>query len=212
MSMKPGRFIVVEGLEGAGKTTAMKTIKRLLAELHIDVMTTREPGGTFVGEAVRHLIKESPITEPLDSRTELLLFYAARVQLLEQVIKPALHRGSWVLADRFELSSFAYQGGGRKLDERMLQSLSTFCVRDCQPDLIVFLDIKPEQGLERALKRGKLDRIEQESLDFFNDVYASYHKYIKTLTNVIMIDASKPLMVVQNMIRAELHHAISTAA
>ncbi|MDP3704670.1 MAG: dTMP kinase [Legionellaceae bacterium] len=212
MSIKPGRFIVVEGLEGAGKTTAMKTIKRMLAELQLDFITTREPGGTFVGETVRQIIKKSPIDEPLDSRSELLLFYAARVQLLEQVIKPALGRGSWVLADRFELSSFAYQGGGRRLDERMLQSLSSFCVGDCQPDLIVFLDLKPEQGLERALKRGKLDRIEQESLNFFNDVYAGYHKHIKTLTNVIMIDASKSLPIVQNMIRTELHHAISTVA
>jgi len=210
MNVKPGRFIVVEGLEGAGKTTAMKTIKRLLAELQFDVVTTREPGGTFVGEAVRQVIKESPATEPLDARTELLLFYAARVQLLEQVIKPALRSGRWVLADRFELSSFAYQGGGRHVDERMLQSLSAFCVGDCQPDLIVFLDIDPQQGLERAMMRGKLDRMEQESLAFFNDVYTSYHRYIKALPNVIVIDASKPLSVVQTMIRTELHHAITS--
>src|SRR5258708_6479514 len=106
--MTPGRFIVVEGLEGAGKSTALTTIKRYLVENAIDVITTREPGGTHVGEITRQLLKESIPSEPLDPRAELLLFYAARVQLIEQVIRPALQRGSWVLADRFELSTFAY--------------------------------------------------------------------------------------------------------
>lgn len=212
MSSKTGRFIVVEGLEGAGKTTAMKTIKRVLAELELDFITTREPGGTSTGEAIRRIIKESPEMELLDPRAELLLFYAARVQLLEQVIKPALERGCWVLADRFELSTFAYQGGGRRLDERMLHALSSFCVQDCRPDVIIFLDIKPEIGLQRALKRGKLDRIEQESLHFFNDVYASYHKHIKTLDNVIIVDASEPLGIVQHNIKSKLNHVLTSVA
>ncbi len=207
--MKSGQFIVVEGLEGAGKTTAIKTIKRLLNEQQTDFITTREPGGTFVGESLRTIIKESPVEEPLDPRSELLLFYAARVQLLEQVIKPALQQGRWVLADRFELSSFAYQGGGRKISQDFINSLSLFCVEDCRPDWIVFLDIKPEQGLERALQRGKLDRIEQESLNFFHDVYDQYHQQIQRLNNVILIDASQPLAAVQNDIRARLNHALS---
>lgn len=211
MSIKPGRFIVVEGLEGAGKTTAMKTIKRLLTSLDIDVITTREPGGTFVGEAIRHIIKETPITESLDARAELLLFYAARVQLLEQIIKPSLSKGLWILADRFELSSFAYQGSGRKLDESLLKTLSLTCVSDCQPDIVVYLDITPQEGLSRAVKRGKLDRIEQESLSFFSDVHAGYHKYLKMLNNVIMINASQPLASVQNTIRTELYNAITAA-
>lgn len=212
MSIKRGRFIVVEGLEGAGKSTAIKTIKRFLMDQHIEFTLTREPGGTHLGEAVRQLIKEAPTDEPLDSRAELLLFYAARTQLLAQVIEPALQKGVWVLADRFELSSFAYQGGGRKLDERMLHALSAFCVRENQPDVIIFLDIKPEQGLERAFKRGKLDRIEQESLSFFNDVYSSYHKHLKSMNNVIMIDASKPLVVVENSIRTKLQHYLAEHA
>ncbi|MDF1757883.1 MAG: dTMP kinase [Legionellaceae bacterium] len=212
MDIKPGRYIVVEGLEGAGKTTAMKTIKRFLAENDIEFVTTREPGATIVGESVRNLIKDPAVKDYMDPRTELLLFYAARIELLEQVIKPALKKGQWVLSDRCELSSFAYQGGGRKIDEKMLYSLSDFCVKDCLPDLMVFLDIKPEQGLERAKRRGKLDRIEQESLDFFRDVYDSYHKHLKNIKNVAIIDAKKPLPIVQNIIREKLSHAIITVA
>ena len=202
MESKLGHFIVVEGLEGAGKSTALSTIKRFLIERVPELITTREPGGTRVGEAARQLIKE--IAEPLDARTELLLLYASRVQLIEQVIRPALNRGCWVLGDRFELSTWAYQGGGRKLDPEMIAHLSSFCVKHIKPDLIIFLDISPEQGLKRALKRGKVDRIEQESLAFFTDVFNSYHHHIKTMPNVVRIDASKPLVVVQDSIRSVL--------
>ncbi len=206
-----GHFIVIEGLEGAGKSTAINAIKHYLESLSIELVTTREPGGTRVGEIARQLIKESLPTEPLDPRAELLLFYAARVQLLEQVIRPALARGCWVLADRFELSTMAYQGGGRKLDQAIIEHLSAFCVKGIKPDLIIFLDITPQLGLQRAKKRGKIDRIEQESLVFFNDVYDSYHKHIKTMDNVVVIDASKPLHTVRELIRATLeNYATST--
>ena len=196
-----GRCIVVEGLEGAGKSTALQTIKRFLTELGInDIITTREPGGTRLGEAARQLIKETVPDEPLDPRAELLLLYASRVQLLECVIRPALLRGSYVLADRFELSTFAYQGGGRGLPLPMIQELSTFCLKGFQPDLIFFLDINPEEGLRRAFKRSKADRIESEALSFFTDVYRSYHEHIKTLRQVVVIDASRPLLAVQHQI------------
>ena len=198
--LNKGHFIVVEGLEGAGKTTALNTIKRFLSDHAIDMIATREPGGTRVGEAARQLIKETLPSEPLDPRTELLLLYASRVQLIEHVILPALNSGCWVLADRFELSTWAYQGGGRKLDQEMIAHLSKFCLRDVKPDLVIFLDISPQQGLKRALKRGKADRIEQESLDFFNDVYNGYHEQIKIMNNVVIIDASQPLATVQNAI------------
>jgi dTMP kinase len=209
MTLKAGHFIVVEGLEGAGKSTALNTIKRFLAERVPELITTREPGGTRVGEAARQLIKETVALEPLDARTELLLLYASRVQLLEQVIRPALHRGCWVVGDRFELSTWAYQGGGRQLDLDMIARLSAFCVKDIKPDLIIFLDISPEQGLRRALKRGKADRIEQESLDFFTNVYNSYHHYIKSMPNVVIIDANKPLAVVQNLICSALENYVA---
>ena len=206
MMSNKGRFIVVEGLEGAGKSTAMDVIKHHLRSCVSELMITREPGGTRVGEVARELIKESMPTEPLDPRAELLLFYAARVQLIERVIRPALARGAWVLADRFELSTLAYQGGGRKLSSTMIEHLSSFCINDVTPDLIIFLDITPEQGMQRVFSRGKTDRIEQESMVFFNDVYHSYHQHIKTMKNVVSIDASQPLPLVQKAIRLTLEN------
>ena len=198
--MNRGHFIVVEGLEGAGKSTALHVVQHLLNEHTHELITAREPGGTRVGDMVRCLTKESVPNEPLDPRAELLLFYSARVQLVECVIRPALARGASVLLDRFELSTFAYQGGGRKLDETMIEHLSKFCLPDIKPDLILFLDVPPAQGLQRILVRGEVDRIEQEALAFFNDVYDAYHKQIKTMNNVIVIDASQPQHVVQESI------------
>src|SRR3990167_10252257 len=210
MPIKPGQFIVLEGLEGAGKSTALTTIKRFLAPYVPELIITRESGGTHVGETVRTLIKASPEDEPLSMRAELLLFYAARVQLVEQVIRPALARGAWILADRFELSTFAYQGGGRGLDLEMIAHLSRFCVQDLRPNLILFLDLPPEQGLQRIVARGHMDRIEQESIDFFYRVYHAYHKKLKTLDEAILIDASKPLAMVQHLIRTTLiNHLIA---
>ncbi len=211
MNTTPGRFIVVEGLEGAGKTTAIKTIKRMLTDLEIEFITTREPGGTQVGETVRQMVKTVSEDEPLDARAELLLFYAARVQLLERVIKPALQRGCWVLADRFELSSYAYQGGGRGLDMDMLKALSAFCVQSLQPDILVFLDVDPKLGLQRAAKRSQLDRMEQESLDFFKAVHLCYHQQIKTMPQAIVVDANKPLPMVQHVLKAKLGEVFATA-
>ena len=209
MQNNKGYYIAVEGLEGAGKSTAMKTIKKYLIQNNIDYIIAREPGATVVGETIRQILKDSSANDAMDARTELLLFYAARIELLEKIIKPALRAGKCVLSDRFELSSFAYQGGGRKLDEKMLHSLSDFCVASCKPDLVLFLDISPEVGLERAKRRGKLDRIEQESTDFFNRVHASYHNHLKNLVNVEIIDATKPLVAVQKIIREKLENAIS---
>ncbi len=207
-----GHFIVVEGLEGAGKSTALEVIKEVLTAHVPELVMTREPGGTRVGEVARELIKESFPEEPLDPRAELLLFYAARVQLIEQVIRPALDRGAWVLADRFELSTLAYQGGGRKLSSAMIGHLSKFCIEDLKPDLIIFLDITPEQGMQRVVARGQTDRIEQESMVFFNDVYNSYHEHIKTMDNVIVIDASKPLLDVQHALRIALRQHLAEHA
>jgi len=195
-----GRLIVVEGLEGAGKSTAMKYLKPLLTELVGEVVSTHEPGGTPVADALRSLIKQSLAEEVLDPRTELLLLYAARVQLVERVIRPALARGAWVLSDRFELSTEAYQGGGRNLSEAMIAQLSAFCLQGLQPDLILFLDIEPRRGLERVVARGKRDRIEQESLSFFEAVAARYHAQLAMRDNVVMIDANASLDVVATRI------------
>jgi dTMP kinase len=197
---KSGRFIVLEGLEGAGKSTAIKTIYDYLFPRVPEIITTREPGGTHVGETVRSLVKATKLDEPLDARAELLLFYAARVQLLNHIILPALSRGAWVVADRFELSTYAYQGGGRQLDLNMIQHLSNFCLGDLEPDLTIFLELSPELGLERACLRGKKDRIEDESMSFFKNVHASYHQHLKRFRHVQIIDASQSLDTVQSTI------------
>ncbi|CDZ79272.1 Thymidylate kinase [Legionella massiliensis] len=209
-----GRFIVVEGLEGAGKSTAIETIKEYLSSFVPEIILTREPGGTRIGETVRQLIKAKVNGEILDSRCELLLLYAARVQLVEQVIRPALARGAWILADRFELSTFAYQGWGRGLGTEMISELSKFCLNSLKPDLIIYLDISPEQGFERVVKRGEKDRIEEEALSFFNQVYCGYHEMIQKMDNVALIDASQTLETVQESILSQLkrffnHYEIS---
>ena len=202
--MIPGRFIVVEGLEGAGKTSAIKTIKSYLESKSQRVIVTREPGGTRIGEGLRTLIKECVDGEILDARSELLMLYAARVQLLQQVIRPALSRGDWVIADRFELSTFAYQGGGRGIDKQFLDCLSELCLQKFTPDFILFLDILPAQGMQRIKRRGYLDRIEKESMDFFTRVYQAYHECIRDMNNVRIVDASLPLHVVQASINQYL--------
>jgi dTMP kinase len=199
-----GHFIVLEGLEGAGKSTAISTIEAFLKPRVSELIVTREPGGTQSGESIRQILKTHRPNEPLEPYAELLLFYAARVQLLEQVILPALTRGAWVLADRFELSTFAYQGGGRKIDPHFIEQLSTHCLRGLQPNLTLFLDLKPKIGLQRALLRSKMDRIESESVDFFERVYQSYHENLVRYQSVEVIDASKPLDEVQAMIQVAL--------
>jgi dTMP kinase len=205
-----GKFIVVEGLEGAGKSTAIHTLLNILAEASIKAITTREPGGTSIGESLRSLIKNPDFKGVLEDKTELLLFYAARMQLVQEVIKPALAAGIWVIADRFELSTFAYQGGGRGLDRQVLQVLSQFCLDGFKPDCTFFLDIPPELGLERAGKRGDLDRIEQQSLDFFHKVDAGYKQNLGYYPQVIVIDAAAPLDAVQAAITKSMQHYLMT--
>ncbi len=197
----PGKLIVIEGLEGSGKSTAISTLVKSLQQNDIKVETVREPGGTSIGETLRSILKNTEYKDRLDSRTELLILYAARVQLVEEVIKPALRQGIWIVADRFELSTFAYQGGGRGLDVQFIKRLSDFCLKDFKPDLTLFLDIEPELGMERARLRGEYDRIEQESMDFFHRIHKTYQQLAKTTGNLKRIDASAPLEVVQQEIK-----------
>lgn len=201
MTISPGKLIVIEGLEGAGKTTAMQSVLDVLSKMGIKAITTREPGGTPIGEALRSIIKNPEYSESLQDKTELLLLYSARIQLVEQVIKPALQQGYWVVADRFELSTIAYQGGGRGLDENFIQSLSTFCLNGFGPDLVLYLDIPPELGMQRVRTRGAFDRIEQQSMDFFQRVHFAYLNHIKQNSKVISIDASQPIERVQSSIQ-----------
>ncbi|MCB5301234.1 dTMP kinase [Yersinia bercovieri] len=188
------KFIVIEGLEGAGKTTARETVVATLRAQGInDIVFTREPGGTPLAEKLRDLIKQGVDGEVLTDKAEVLMLYAARVQLVENVIKPALARGSWVVGDRHDLSSQAYQGGGRGIDSQLMTSLRATVLGDFRPDLTLYLDLPPTVGLARARARGELDRIEQESLAFFERTRARYLALAAADSSIKTIDASQPL-------------------
>ena len=197
-----GKFIVIEGLEGAGKSTAHQCVVDALKELGIDdVVFTREPGGTPLAEKLRHLIKHET-EEPVTDKAELLMLYAARIQLVENVIKPALAQGKWVVGDRHDRSSQAYQGGGRQLDQRLLQSLKETILGDFEPDLTLYLDIDPAVGLARARGRGELDRIEQQNLDFFHRTRARYLALVKDNPKAVIINAEQPVEQVKTDIQS----------
>lgn len=204
--MTAARFIVIEGLEGAGKTTAISTVRQWLENRGHQVVQTREPGGTPLAEQIRTLVK-SVQSEQVAPETELLLMYAARVQLLSQVIRPALLRGDWVLADRHDMSSRAYQGGGRMIDATLIDSIRQAVLGQTKPDFTLYLDIDPVIGLERARVRGELDRIEQEQLAFFQRTRARYLEIAHSEPNIAIIDASRTVAEVQQQIIAALEAA-----
>ena len=198
------KFIVLEGLEGAGKSTALASIKRVLSNNGIEiVVATREPGGTPLAEMMRTLVKEPHPDEELTTQSELLLMYAARSQLVEHVIKPALANGQWVVGDRHDLSSQAYQGGGRGLAD-FITPIKQAVLGDFKPDLTLYLDIDPSLGLSRAKARGALDRIEQNELAFFERARAVYLQAVTDDDSVILIDASQTIEQVAADIEAVL--------
>lgn len=201
-----GKFIVIEGLEGAGKSTAISLVAKVLAEHGIaEPQLTREPGGTPLAEQMRTLVKQGHPDEPLTDMAELLLLYAARIQLVENVIKPALAQGRWVVGDRHDMSSQAYQGGGRGFDPAVMENLRDTVLGDFRPDLTLYMDIDPVLGLERARGRGELDRIEQMDIDFFHRTRARFLALAEQDPNVVMIDAGQPLAAVSAAITQALN-------
>ncbi|WP_313434139.1 dTMP kinase [Atlantibacter hermannii] len=191
-----GKYIVIEGLEGAGKTTARNVVVETLKSLGInDMVFTREPGGTVLAEKLRSLVLDikSVGEEIITDKAEVLMFYAARVQLVETIIKPALARGAWVIGDRHDLSTQAYQGGGRGIDAQLLATLRHAVLGDFAPDLTLYLDVDPVVGLKRARARGELDRIEQESFDFFHRTRARYLELAAADSRIKTIDATQSL-------------------
>lgn len=192
--MNQSKFIVVEGLEGAGKSTAINAIVETLKAAGVaDIVNTREPGGTVLAEKMRSLVKEEHEGEKLQDMTELLLMYAARVQLVENVIKPALDGGKWVLGDRHDMSSQAYQGGGRQIARTTMESLKETTLGGFKPDLTLYLDLDPRVGLERARGRGELDRIEKMDISFFDRTRERYLEIAEQDETVLVVNAQQEI-------------------
>jgi len=168
-----GLFITIEGIEGGGKSTALEYLQQFLRDAGVDLVATREPGGTQLGEELRSQLL-SPHRECMDPVAELLLVFAARAQHIVEVIEPALAAGRWVLCDRFTDATYAYQGGGRGIRREMIRTLEELVQGSLRPDCTVLLDVDEELGLRRARGRGEPDRIEREAVDFFRRVRASY--------------------------------------
>ncbi|SMY36164.1 dTMP kinase [Photobacterium andalusiense] len=202
-----GKFIVIEGLEGAGKSTAIAQVITTLAKHGIEnPQSTREPGGTPLAEQMRALVKQGHPDEPLTDMAELLLLYAARIQLVDNVIKPALAQGRWVVGDRHDMSSQAYQGGGRGFDRALMENLRDTVLGDFRPDLTIYMDIDPVLGLQRARGRGELDRIEQMDIAFFERARERFLALCTNQPNVIIIDASQTL----EQVTTDLTQALQT--
>ncbi|HFE48317.1 MAG TPA: dTMP kinase [Chromatiaceae bacterium] len=202
-------FITLEGIEGAGKGSSTAFIEAWLRQHDIDVVLTREPGGTELGEALRAMLLGFKHVD-MAADTELLLMFAARAQHLHQVIRPALNTGSWVLCDRFTDASYAYQGGGRGLDAGRIQALEELVQQGLKPDLTLLLDLPVEVGLERARQRSAADRFESEQQAFFERVRTAYLEIAeREPERVKRIDASAPLETVQARIARALEEALN---
>ncbi len=197
------KFIVIEGLEGAGKSTAIAVCQAYLENKQIEFINVREPGGTPMAEELRSIVKQAH-QETVTSETELLIMYAARSQLVANVIAPALKKGTWVLGDRHDLSSQAYQGGGRGIAQEQLSFLADMVLKGLKPDLTIYLDIEPAVGLERAKGRGELDRIEQEALGFFERTRERYLEIASTDNSIKTVDANQTMPAVHAAITSVL--------
>ena len=195
---KPGKFIVIEGLEGAGKSTAVAILTQSIQAAGYTVINTREPGGTPMAEAIRDIVKHEWQDENVTVESELLLMYAARAQLVQNVILPNLAKGYWVLGDRHDMSSQAYQGGGRQIDQNMIQSLRAITLKDFRPDFTLYMDVEPKEGLKRAKGRGELDRIEQEDLSFFERTRERYLQLAQQDPNCEEINTMQSMQAVHN--------------
>lgn len=194
-----GKFIVIEGLEGAGKSSAIASVVTHLQAKGIQAETVREPGGTPLAESLRDLVKKK-WDEKVSPTTELLLMYASRVQLVDNIIKPALAKNRWVIGDRHDLSSRAYQGGGRQLGDELLQKVRKITLGRFTPDLTLLLDVDEKKGLERARERGELDRIEEEDLAFFQRTRQAYLNIAAKDPSIIVIDANQSMLDVHQAI------------
>ncbi len=193
MSSNVGKFITIEGIEGAGKGSSLEHIRGLIEAAGHRVLCTREPGGTGLGEAIRELLLSHRHAGMADD-TELLLMFAARAEHLARQIRPALEKGIWVVCDRFTDASYAYQGGGRGIATGRIRILEEWVQGPLRPDLTLLLDLPVEDGLERAGKRSEPDRFEAQDIRFFEAVRKTYRSIARAEPErVEIIDASPPL-------------------
>jgi len=206
-----GKFITFEGGEGVGKSTNIDFARQLIEAQGIEVVVTREPGGTFIAELIREeLLKKAHPEESLASNAELLLMFAARSQHIEKLIIPALKRGAWVLCDRFTDSTIAYQGYARGLDMQGILALKEIVQRGLEPDVTYWLDAPVELGMSRARNRGPADRFEVEELSFFESVRAGFVALAQQHPDrIIKINAALELDQVQVQLRSELGRLLS---
>ena len=186
----PGRFLAIEGVDGAGKSTQVPKVHEWLRRNGVKTLVTREPGGTPLGESLRALLLDPRFTG-MSTSAELLVMFAARAEHLEKRIFPALAAGVWVLCERFTDATFAYQGGGRDADPKRIAALEEAVQGDVRPDLVLVLDVPVEVGLERSARRSAADRFERESIAFFRrvrDVYLA--RAAEHPERYVVIDAS----------------------
>ena len=199
--MNKGKFITIDGVEGAGKSTQIDFICSYLHRKGIEVVRTREPGGTDLGEKIRSLLLDVDNKE-MHSDTELLLMFSSRNELIQNKIIPALNKGSWVVSDRFTDASFAYQGGGRMLDLNRISKLESWVLGEFQPNLTLFLDVSVDVGMQRVEARAAKDRIELEERAFFERVRSVFIDRSKSYPERIkLIDASGSISEIHNNIK-----------
>jgi dTMP kinase len=207
MSTSRGRFVTLEGIDGAGKSTHLEWIAESLRARGLEVIVTREPGGTPLGEALRAVL----LKEAMTVETEALLMFAARQEHIACVIEPALARGQWVLCDRFSDASFAYQGGGKGLAPERLAALESWVQGGLQPDLTLLLDVPPGVARARRAESRAADRFELESDAFFARVASAYLERAKAFPRrFAVIDGSHPLAAVREQLRARLDQLTAT--
>lgn len=208
----PGKFITLEGTEGAGKSTNLKFIEAWLNQQGIEVVVTREPGGTEISEAVREILLDKRYDQ-MTAETELLLMFAARNQHLQEKIVPALEAGKWVVSDRFTDASYAYQGAARGLPYTRISELEHWVQQGFYPNMTFVFDLSIEEGMKRVKKRGEAsDRFEQEQKEFFEKVRSAYlHRAKQAPQRYEIIDASHSLPIVQDQVANKLEQLCKVA-
>jgi dTMP kinase len=207
-----GRFLTFEGCEGCGKSTQITSTLAWLRSTKLTVHEVREPGGTPVGEVIRHLLKHDPVGQSMTAETELLLFAASRAELVRQLIHPALARGDWIIADRFHDSTTVFQGNARGLPMEEVSFINRYAIAQREPDLTLVLDLDPAEARSRALRRprpaGQKDRLEDLDLGFYQKVAEGYRALAqREPKRVKLIDASGSREQTFAMIQKELCHA-----